>query len=218
MDHNEAIANGTVERYLLDELSSEARDQFEEHFFSCSECSLDLRAAASFIDQSKIVLSRPTLPKEVPATTNWGWVQWFRPAIAIPVMAMLLAIIGYQAANRPFGTAMAPRLLSSVSLLSANARGEAGASIRIPKGTPFVVYVDVPPSAGAKSFAADFVSPKGMLLWTLPLPADATKDTLTLEVPPVSGPSGTYTILIRAIDPRGESTELNRYSLTLDQP
>ena len=49
MDHNEAIEQMAAERYLLDELTPELRDAFEEHAFDCPECTLDLRAGAAFI-------------------------------------------------------------------------------------------------------------------------------------------------------------------------
>ena len=36
-----------VEKYLLQELAGEERDQFEEHFFDCQECATDLGATVS---------------------------------------------------------------------------------------------------------------------------------------------------------------------------
>jgi hypothetical protein len=130
---------------------------------------------------------------------------------------MLLAVIGYQSANRPAGSTAGPRLLSTISLISANARGETATGTPFPQGTSFVVYVDVPPTENARSFSADFLSAGGVKLWTLPLPADASKDTLTLQIPPVSGPAGTYTLVVRAVDANGQSRDLNRYRLTMDQ-
>ena len=53
MDHNQATQLTAVEKYLLDELPPEVRDEFEEHFFDCQECATDLRATAGFIDAAK---------------------------------------------------------------------------------------------------------------------------------------------------------------------
>ena len=53
MDHHQATQLTAVEKYLLDELPPEVRDEFEEHFFDCQECATDLRATAGFIDAAK---------------------------------------------------------------------------------------------------------------------------------------------------------------------
>src|SRR5215472_16506480 len=62
MDHNEAVRQNASERYLLDELDPELRDQFEEHLFDCQDCALDVRAGAMFVEQTKIILSEPAIP------------------------------------------------------------------------------------------------------------------------------------------------------------
>ena len=61
MDHTEAVNQYAVEKYLLEELSPEARAAFEEHYFGCEECAIDLRAAAVFIAQSRKELARPAI-------------------------------------------------------------------------------------------------------------------------------------------------------------
>ena len=53
MDHHQATQLTAVEKYLLEELAPELRDEFEEHFFDCQECATDLRATAGFIDAAK---------------------------------------------------------------------------------------------------------------------------------------------------------------------
>jgi Putative zinc-finger len=37
MDHHQATQLTAVEKYLLDELPPELRDEFEEHYFDCQE-------------------------------------------------------------------------------------------------------------------------------------------------------------------------------------
>src|SRR3974377_1629150 len=97
MDHDQAVQQKATERYLLNELDPEMRDQFEEHLFDCQECAVDVRAAAMFVEQSKIVLAeQPALATaRVPAARpeKAGWLAWFRPAFAVPVLALLLAVI-----------------------------------------------------------------------------------------------------------------------------
>jgi len=55
MDHNEAIQLQAAEKYVLGELSPPLRDEFEEHFFDCQECALDVKAAAGFVDNARHV-------------------------------------------------------------------------------------------------------------------------------------------------------------------
>ena len=44
MDHTQAISEKMTEKYLLDELTPQLRENFEEHFFDCLECARDVKA------------------------------------------------------------------------------------------------------------------------------------------------------------------------------
>src|SRR5271156_3413280 len=100
MDHNEAVQQNATERYLLQELDPDVRDQFEEHLFDCQDCALDVRSGAMFVEQSKVILGEKPeaavarVPVRVPAPS--GWFGWMRPAFAAPALALLLIVIGYQ--------------------------------------------------------------------------------------------------------------------------
>src|SRR5262249_40478241 len=50
MTHDEAIKNGATERYVLDEMTDEEREAFEEHYFDCAVCAEDVRAATAIRD------------------------------------------------------------------------------------------------------------------------------------------------------------------------
>jgi hypothetical protein len=216
MDHNEAITIQATEKYLLDELAPETREQFEEHLFGCNQCALDVRTAAMFVEQSKIVLNAPQPARAPAGEASRGWMAWLRPAISVPVMAGLLAVIGYQAANQSPSLASGPQLVSSLSLVTANARGESAQAFTLPAGKPLVVFVDVPPAAQVVSYAADFRNSSGAVLWTLPISAQAAKDTLTLEIPAVSGSAGPYSLVIRALDASGQSSEVAHYAFSAE--
>ena len=81
MDHDEVVRQKLTERYLLHELDGEARDAFEEHYFECSECAIDVRAGSEFVENSKIILA---LPSKAPSTARrapdkpvrHGWFGW----------------------------------------------------------------------------------------------------------------------------------------------
>src|SRR5580698_5105204 len=57
MDHDTAVRQRITERYLLNELDPQARDEFEEHYFDCPDCAADVHAGALFVEQSKVVLA-----------------------------------------------------------------------------------------------------------------------------------------------------------------
>jgi len=87
MDHDAVVRLKMTERYLLGELDPDARDEFEEHFFDCPNCALDVRAGALFVEQSKVVLAERSeplsarLPVTAPIPAKPGWFAWLRPAL-----------------------------------------------------------------------------------------------------------------------------------------
>src|SRR3981189_1820252 len=102
MDHDMVVRQKMTEGYLLGELDPATRDEFEEHFFDCRDCAFDVHAGSLFVEQSKIVLAEKPepvaagLPTTAPVPAKPGWLAWLRPAVVVPVMVMLLAVIGYQ--------------------------------------------------------------------------------------------------------------------------
>ena len=50
MDHRQAVETLALERYLLGEMADQERDAFEEHFFSCAECTEEARAGGALRD------------------------------------------------------------------------------------------------------------------------------------------------------------------------
>src|SRR6266404_7198986 len=97
MDHEIAVQTGAVERYVLGEMETEERELFEEHFFECELCSMDVRAGVVFAANTR-ALARDEAGKrqaEKQAAPS-GWRGWLQPAWA-PAFAMaLLAVVGYQ--------------------------------------------------------------------------------------------------------------------------
>jgi Putative zinc-finger len=98
MEHKEAIRIQAVDRYLLGELTAVEREEFEEHFFSCGECSEDLHMGAILVDNSRAVL-REQFPDPVPASPGVpprpGWRFWWSP-VPLAAAIALLAVVGYQ--------------------------------------------------------------------------------------------------------------------------
>src|SRR5260370_17073435 len=98
IDHNEAIRLQAAVEYVLGELSPVQRDAYEEHYFDCAECAIDLKALATFADTTREVLRQEkanSFAKD-PVPARGGWLRWFQPVVAVPAVAALLLIIPYQ--------------------------------------------------------------------------------------------------------------------------
>jgi hypothetical protein len=215
MDHDDAVRRKATERYLLNELDPDQRDQFEEHLFDCADCALDVRAAAMFLEQSKNALrDTPNGAKApVPAPVK-GWLAWLRPAFVVPTLAVLVAVIGYQnVVELPsMKHAMAlPQVMPSVSLDVAT-RGANIPSLPLQTGQAFSAHVDLPPNSGYSSYIVDLYNPAGHIEWSLTVPAQAVvNDSLAIRVPGTQRPAGTYILAVRGVSQAGNSpSEIGR--------
>jgi len=221
MDHEEAVRQKATEKYLLDELDPELRDQFEEHLFDCQDCALDVRAAAMFVEQSKGILAEPALQtpvkEPVRAAPNPGWFAWFRPALAVPLLALLLALIGYQnfvtypklmrAANEP--------QVGPWASVNVSTRGAETTILKAHPGEGFGLLVNFPPQEGFASYFVDLYNPAGNLEWSGPISAAPAGEDRQIYIPGRNRVPGTYTLVVHGINAAGESKELSRHPIDL---
>jgi hypothetical protein len=218
MDHEEAVRQKATERYLLDELDPEARDQLEEHLFDCQDCALDLRAGAMFVEQTKVILAEsPAVLARVPVTAaaKPGWFAWLRPAFAVPVLALLLAVIGYQnLVTYPslVATSNQPQVGPWASV-NVSTRGTTAISMRLHTGEGFGVLVNLPPEDGFASYAADLYNPAGKKEWSRQIATASHEETRQIYIQGHNLESGTYTLVVNGITPGGESKELSRHPI-----
>jgi len=227
MDHDMVVRQKMTERYLLGELDPAARDEFEEHFFDCRDCAVDVQAGALFVEQSKIVLAEkpelvaaglPTAP--VPAKP--GWLAWLRPAVVVPVMVMLLAVIGYQ--NLVIYPQMqqalnSPQVLPWASV-NVGTYGSEGPVITTRPGEGFLLFVRIPPESGYSHYTAELYNPGGKLEWSLTIPVASGKETSAqdqwpVQVPGANREAGGYTLTVRGVTAAGLSKDIGRTSFEL---
>jgi hypothetical protein len=219
MDHEEAVRQNATERYLLDELDPELRDQFEEHLFDCQDCALDLRAGAMFVEQTKVILAEPAAVSAarvpIAATAKPGWFAWLRPAFAVPVLALLLAVIGYQNfVTYPslVATANQPQVGPWTSV-NVSTRGTTANSVKVHKEEGFGVLVNLPPQDGFASYTADLYNPAGKKEWSRQIAIASHEDTRQIYISGHNLESGTYTLVVNGITPGGESKEISRHPI-----
>ena len=218
MDHDAVVRQKMTERYLLNELEPEARDEFESHYFDCPDCAADVHAGAMFVEQSKVVLGaeRPAASPErvpVPAPARSGWFAWLRPAFVVPVLAVLLVVIGYQ--DRAYRllrqAANSPQVLAS-AVVNVGVRGTEPISVPARAGQAFGLSLNVPPESRYSSYKLDLYSSQGKLEWSRTIPASGNEG-LSLYVPGSDPPPAV--LAVYGITAGGESVDLGRYPIEL---
>ena len=228
MDHDMVVRQKMTERYLLDELDPTARDEFEEHFFDCKECALDVHAGALFVEQSKVVLAEKpeSVAAGLPATASVPaiprWLAWFRPAVVVPVMVLLLTVVAYQnlvmypQLQQAFNN---PQVLPWASV-NVGTWGSGGPVITTRPGQGFLLFVRIPPESGYSHYMAQLYNPAGKLEWSLTIPGASGKETSAqdqwpVQVPGANREAGSYTLTVRGVTATGESKDIGRTSFEL---
>lgn len=225
MDHSEAVEQMATERYLLDDMTPELREAFEEHLFDCPECALDLRAGASFVDEAKKQLPQLTTQPAIPGTPAHAkpsakkrdWFAWLQPAFSVPAFALLLLFTGYQ----NFATipamrlaASQPRLLPWVSF-HAGTRGAAHIPVLADPKQGAMLVIDLPQNSTFTSYAFELYDPQGKRFWTNTIAA--SKETSggeksnSLLIPGSGLQQGSYTLAISGVSSDGGRTEIDRH-------
>ena len=220
MDHSEAIREMAAEKYLLEELSSEAREAFEEHFFGCMECAEDVRSGAVLIGGIKGAMSEtPVAAAGValrPERRSPGWLGWLRPALALPALIVLVAIVGYQnlvSYPKLKMAANAPQVLPWASV-NVSSRGANAKAIAVHAGEGFLLFVNIPPDARYSSYVAELHDPDGKLEWSLTIPATG-EDNYPVHVPAADRSAGNYTVVVQGISAAGGKSEIGRTQFEL---
>ena len=205
MDHDEALRLQAAVKYVLGELPEVERDSFEEHYFDCGECALDVRAAAAFADNARNVLSHEAREAALHAAAPGSrrWLAWFKPIVAVPAFAVLLIALGYQSLvsvprwRNAAQQASAPRVLPMYSLIAANSRSSNTPAVQVKAGEPFGFYVDVPADPAYARYALRLEEPGGKTTILRTVSYSEAQKTVVVEITP--GNSGTYKIVVLGV-------------------
>jgi hypothetical protein len=191
MDHSEAVRLQAAEKYVLGELPPAIRQEYEEHYFDCAECALDLKAAAVFVDTSLEVLraekEKSVEMHRVPAPG--GWFGWFRPWVAVPTFAALLLLLGYQSfvaipkAKEQAASGTAQILFNSYALRGVNTAGEEGRTLSIRPGEAFLLNFDFVPTRSFDSYIGQLQDGEGHTLLQLKITGGNANREAHLPIP-----------------------------------
>ena len=224
MDHNEAIQLQAAVKYVLGELSPVQREEYEEHYFDCAECAVDLKALATFADTTREVLpqERANSFARDAARAREGWFRWLQPIVAVPAFAALLLIIVFQntvtipQAREEATSGAAQLFVSSRSPKMAVTRGSDDiAKYSVRPNESLALKFDFTPSTSADAYVCRLQDESGRSLLQLRVPGSFTNKELNLIIPANRVKPGKYT-LIFAGDPgaKGQAAKAEVLRLT----
>jgi anti-sigma factor RsiW len=229
MDHQEAVRQQLVERYMLGELTTVQQDEFEAHLFVCPQCSEELRAAAILVDNARAVFraeaGRPSGADAAEARQRGGGAapgflhrlaQWMTlpPVAQAAALTLLLAVVCYQnlfqipSLRGDIEASRAPREVPAFALLPVT-RGD-DQVLTVPSGARSVVVSFDLTAPGDSGHVCVFIDESGrewLKLEGAPAPG---KEMITLQLDPARIPAGRHQLNVRT--PTGR--ELGRFRFT----
>lgn len=231
MDHNEAIRLQAAEKYVLGELPPAVRDAYEEHYFDCAQCAVDVKAAAAFVDAGRDILRAQR--QDAPATgkaareakTSGGWFFWLRPAFAVPAFAVLLLIVGYQnlvtipQAKKDIALGGGELVTSSFSLQMANVRGGNEVKVQIHPDEPFALKFDFTPSKTFDNYLCELQDSSGNSLVRQIVPGSSTNKEAQLTIRGGLVKPGKYNLVFTgapSANGQGSGEEVLRLSFSVE--
>jgi hypothetical protein len=210
MDHNEAVRLQAAEKYVLGDLPQNVREDYEEHYFECAECGLDVKATAAFADTSREVLraEREKSLERASVAVGSGWRAWFRPVVAVPVFAALLLFIGYQnmvtirqtkqsaslASGQVFTSSFALKKADTLGGGEANAGDEGKVQVHANEG--FALKFDFTPRQRFDSYVGQIQNESGRSVLQVRIPGSSANRELQIAVPAVAVQPGKYILVI----------------------
>lgn len=194
MDHTEAVRMQAVEKYILGELSPLLRAQFEEHYFDCADCALNLRSGVAFAAASRQYFAESTVRPKVADAPRVGWFDWLKPLVAVPAFAALIAVIAYQnavsiphlrqeiASQATVASTVAPWF----SLANASVHGSPGARVEIQPNQAFYLFFDITrsPRRPDSVFFLQVQDSTGKVIVKSTVTAERAQKSVVLPIPP----------------------------------
>jgi hypothetical protein len=217
MDHTEAVRLQAAAKYALGELSPALMEEYEEHYFDCAECALDVKAVMAFADASCQVFreqdQQATSVKESEPFFDRVF-GWLRPVVAVPVLAVLLLFIGYQnavmipAAKKHAGVATAQAFRASFTSRGAIDGNES--PVQIHEGQPFALAFNFTPSVQFANYVGQIQDESGHVLYQVNMPGGVINRAVHVAVPGGLVQPGKYKLVIAGDSAaKGQFTSVN---------
>ena len=206
MNHQEALREMAVERYLLGELSGTSLDSFEEHLFECPECAIDVKNGISFIGAARTELGKPGNVASPQVERERRWISWLtNPRILVPALAACLILLAFQTfvlqprMKVEVARAQTPAVLNPLVLANAGARGDSVPEVVAPEHGSFVISLDVPTTGSFSGYRCSLYGPDGTVLWQTAISPEQARDALFIGMPTDKTKEGLNTFLIQGL-------------------
>ena len=219
MEHADVVRLQAVEKYVLGELPADLRDEFEEHYFDCAECAADVKHLMTFVTAGKMVLEDAAPKGEVSPgrrQEKGGWFAWLRPAIAVPAMAALAAIVIFQNVvtipelkQRSVTDITAPAFTSSYHLQGAT-RGEGNAPIIVGAKESFALDFDFTPAVAYASYVGRIVDATGKPVVSFKVSGEMANKEMHVVVPGGVVRPGEYALVFAGATEPASTQEVQR--------
>jgi hypothetical protein len=215
MNHQDALREMAVERYLLGELNGASLESFEEHLFECQECAADVKTGVTFIDAARTEFSLPRRVSAPRLDSPRRWTSWFTsPWVLGPALTACLLLLSVQTfvvqprMKLEIAQAQAPAVLNPLVLANAGPRGDSTSipEIVAPEHGSFVISLDVPASGGFSSYQCSLYAPDGSLLWQTAISPDQARDALLISLPSDRVKEGIHSLVVRGLPTGGGSS------------
>jgi hypothetical protein len=209
MEHEVAIRESAVERYLFGELSAAERDEFEEHFFECSECAADVRAGAAFLANARAVWaeqSKSAVPAAAkPAPARFGWVDWLRASYAVPALAALLVVAGVRTVQLQSQLARVRMPDEPVMVVLRGETRGTPVTVTQQRGRPLLLAVDFDNPSGAPRLEVELRNDAGAKLAGSVVEASRPGAPFYYLIPDAHLVPGRYNLGVRGVSPSGQA-------------
>jgi hypothetical protein len=223
MNHNEATNLEAGVKYVLGELSQNQREEYEEHYFDCAECAIDVKALATFADTTREVLRQERQKEfaESLAPASRGWFAWLRPAFAVPAIVVLLAVVVYQnTAGFSGKNSDGAQVFNSYSLMGPSRGGDDGAPIQIHPREAFALDFDLTTTKTFDHYLCQLQDEAGNAVLQVKLAGEKANREVHLLVPGVLKHAGKYSVVVAGAtagnDSWSQATELSRMHFVVE--
>jgi hypothetical protein len=214
MNHEDAIREMAVEKYLLGELTGKSRNVFEEHLFECHLCTADLKSGVTLLEEMRRELVAS--PREGTVSARPSFLPaWFSPVWMLPALIACLALVIYQSTvvvpgmRKELAEAKVPAVLNTLVLAGGQARGGEPPKVTAPKEGSFLLAVDIPASTDYASYLCLLYAPNGSMVWSGKVTADQAKDAVQIQIPSAITKPGENTLVVNGVRRDGPGAKMD---------
>lgn len=217
IDHEQAIQEMMVERYLLDELGPQQRDAFEAHLFDCSACFEQVRAGTEFVQCVRQIGTETTSSAAQPKPGWWrnlvGPMAQPLPALAAILLVAAVGLNIYQ--SHELSRQKGPALERSYILTGIAHGGDGTQMIEVPRGAPLGLSVEYEQRGELTSYGVRVLSASGEVRSSLPIPHDQVDGMARIMVSSDFFKPGRYSVIVWGRTNDGTETEVGHGAFEL---